>query len=121
MGNKFRHITPNLSVRPIGNGQIEGQYQEEVGRALKAKRELRKETDGQGVVQKDTGLRLTSSYPKSVEMQMHEDMPETQHNQNARDWWLREHAPENLIADPRNIPGLKPRRKFFRIDWEPKR
>lgn len=109
---KFRRLTRNIFVRPTGPGQIEGEYREDIRKGLKAKEELRKMTGGEGVVQKDTGLRLTASYPKSVQIEMHEAAPETARNPEARMAWLRDHAPEHLIAHPSKIPGLKSKRSY---------
>lgn len=113
MAKKFRRLTRNIFVRPTGQpGQIEAEYREDVSKALKAKAELRKMTDGEGVIQQETGLRLTASYPKSVEIEMNADEPETARNPDARMRWLRDHAPEHLIADPKKIPGLGSKRTY---------
>ena len=118
---KFRQLTRNIFVRPTGPGQIEGEYREDISAGLKAKAELRKMTNGEGLMQEETGLRLTASYPKSVEIEMHGDEPETARNPDARMRWLRDHAPEHLIAHPSKIPGLKPKRSYHFFGGKGKR
>ena len=113
MANKFRRLTHNIWVRPTGEpGQVEGEYREDISAGLKAKEELRKVSGGEGLVQQETGLRMTASYPKSVEMEMHADEPETARNPEARMEWLRDNAPEHLLAHPSRIPGLGPKRSY---------
>ena len=121
MANKFRRLTHNVWVRPTGPGQIEGEYREDISKSLNAKRELRKMSGGEGLVQKDTGLRMTASYPKSVEIEMHAADPETARNPEARDHWLRDHAPEHLLVNPNRIPGLKPKRSYHFLGRKGKR
>lgn len=109
---KWRKLHDGLYMRHTGPGEIEGMLVEDTREADRAKKSLRNETDGRGVDHK-TGMRLTASYPKSVQMQMHEELPESKRNPEARDWWLREKAPDNLIVRPNQIPGLRPRRTYF--------